>query len=666
MRTIGVDTGGTFTDFVFWEDGRLRLLKVASTPDAPEQAVLHGIRYWLNEGVPFRLLHGTTVGTNAILEGKGARTAFLTTRGFRDMLHIGRQERQELYSLCPRPRPCLAERALCAEVAERIAYDGTVLYPLHTEELERLIRRWKRAGVEAVAVCLLFSYVNPSHERALKAILERHFAVSISSEVAPEFREYERASTTFLNATLTPIMGRYLERLQASVGALGAEPILLSGSSGGLMSLPRARAYPLGTVLSGPAAGVMGAWALARQAGIPRALTLDVGGTSSDMALIDHEPLRATLGEIGGMPMRMPRLDIHTLGAGGGSLAYLDPAGGLRVGPQSAGADPGPAVYGKSLQPTLTDAHFVLGHLRPETFGFGQIALEPERAWRAIEPLAQALGLSIPETAEAIVEQARARIARGLRTLSAGRGYDPAQFTLVVFGGAGALHACALARLLQIPQWLVPPYPGVLSAYGLLWMEILHEAARTVLRELPDRTDPPLERVLIDLREECESVMREAGVPIGSFELHPYADLRYTGQSHEITVPLSMARLSQTKAEFERLHQARYGFTLSGRAVELVNMRLRAVALQPKPAGATWEPPADWLPPNLPSTATLILNGQTLEAPVIPRHALAPDEVVPAPALVVQPDATVLIEPGWHVQVCRRTGSLIGRWQGGQ
>lgn len=664
MPTVGVDTGGTFTDLVLWEGKQLRLMKVPSTPHAPERAVLQGIRQWVGEGTPFRLLHGTTVGTNAILEGKGARTAFLTTRGFKDLLHLARQDRQELYSLCPKPRPCLADRRLCAEIAERITYDGIILYPLHTDTLPSLIRKWKRAGVESVAICLLFSYANPTHERMLKTLLEPHFAVSLSSEIAPEFREYERASTTFLNATLMPIMRRYLQSLQEQAQGLGALQILLSGSSGGLMSLQRANNYPLGTVLSGPSAGVTGAWALARQAGIERVLTLDIGGTSSDMALIDKEPLRATLGEIGGMPMRMPRFDIHTLGAGGGSLAYLDPAGGLRVGPQSAGADPGPAVYGKGTNPTLTDAHFVLGHLIPETFGFGQVPIEPDRAWRALEPLANALGLSVPETAEAIVDQARARIARGLRTISAGKGYDPAQFTLLPFGGAGALHACALARLLHIPRWIVPPYPGVLSAYGLLWMDTVHEAVRTILRDLPIQIDPPLERALIDLREECESVMRQSGIPLGGYELYPYADLRYAGQSHEITVRIDLSRLGTARAEFERLHQARYHYALPDRKVELVNLRLRAVAFNPKPVEAGWESPSEWLPRPLRDTLTITLHGSSLEVPIIPRHALSPAEKVPAPALVVQPDATVLIELGWQVQVCPRTGALIGVWVG--
>jgi N-methylhydantoinase A len=504
---VGVDTGGTFTDFVLWREGRLRLLKLPSTPYAPEQAILDGLRQLLPNPPPhgFTLLHGTTVGTNRILERKGARTAFLTTEGFRDLLFLARQDRRQLYSLKPEPRPCLAARALCAEVPERLAHDGTVLRPLDTSGLGRLIRRWKREGVEAVAVCLLFAYANPAHERALHALLSPHFAVSLSSEVAPEFREYERASTTFLNAYLTPPMTRYLSALERAAGALGTTRTLVSHSAGGLMDTERACTLPVGTILSGPAAGVMGAWAVGRGVGAHRLLTLDIGGTSTDMALIDREPLRTSLGEIEGMPLRLPRLDVHTIGAGGGSIARLDAAGGLRVGPESAGADPGPAAYGKGDLPTLTDAHLVLGHLLPQAFGFGRIAVDPDRAAQAIEPLAHALGLSLYAAADAIVAQAQAKMARGLRSVSAARGISPESCTLLAFGGAGGLHLCALARMLGVRQWIAPPYPGVLSAYGLLWMDGVHEARRTVLTPLPDTRATRLDAVLLELRAECEA-----------------------------------------------------------------------------------------------------------------------------------------------------------------
>ncbi|MCX7992512.1 MAG: hydantoinase/oxoprolinase family protein [Fimbriimonadales bacterium] len=659
---LGVDTGGTFTDFVLWREGRLRLLKLPSTPHTPEQAVLAGVARLLPEPPPqgFTLLHGTTVGTNRVLERKGARTAFLTTEGFRDLLFLARQDRKSLYSLKPESRPCLAERALCAELPERLAYDGTVLRALDTSGLERLIRRWKREGVEAVAVCLLFAYANPQHERELKRLLAPHFAVSISSEVAPEFREYERASTTFLNAYLTPPMTRYLATLQREAQGMGASRVLLSHSAGGLMDVESACALPVSTILSGPSAGVMGAWAVGRGVGAHRLLTLDIGGTSTDMALIDREPLRTQLGEIEGMPLRLPRLDVQTIGAGGGSIARLDAAGGLRVGPESAGADPGPAAYGKGEQPTLTDAHLVLGHLLPQTFGFGQVGVDPDLSAKAIEPLAEVLGLSLAEAASAILEQARARMARGLRSVSAGRGVSPEGCTLVAFGGAGGLHLCALARLLGVRQWVAPPDPGVLSAYGLLWMDCVHEARRTVLTPLPDAPARQLEEALLELRAECEAAMRRMGVPVGGYELHPFADLRYEGQSYELTVPLDPARPALARTAFEREHATRYGFTLPERPVELATLRMRAVALNPKPAGACWEPPTGDLR-VLPTSATLWLGDKAITAPVIPREALQPDAPVPAPALIVQPDTTLLIEPGWQVSLDARTGVLVGR-----
>lgn len=659
---LGVDTGGTFTDFVLWREGRLHLLKLPSTPDAPERAVLEGIQRLLLDAPPqgFTLLHGTTVGTNRVLERKGARTAFLTTEGFRDLLFLARQDRIALYSLNPAPRPCLAERALCAEVPERLAYDGTVLRPLDVSGVNRLVRRWKREGVEAVAVCLLFAYANPVHERALKRLLAPHFAVSLSSEVAPEFREYERASTTFLNAYLTPPMTRYLESLQRAARGVGARRVLLSHSAGGLMDGERACAHPVSTILSGPAAGVMGAWAVGRGVGASRLLTLDIGGTSTDIALIDREPLRTHLGEIEGMPLRLPRLDVHTIGAGGGSLARLDAAGGLRVGPESAGAEPGPAAYGKGTLPTLTDAHLVLGHLLPQTFGFGNVAIDPDLAAKAIEPLADALGLTRQEAAAAVLEQARAKMARALRRVSAGRGINPESCTLIAFGGAGGLHLCALARLLGIHQWIAPPYPGVLSAYGLLWMDGVHEARRTLLTSLPDMPAQPVETVLMELRAECEAAMRQMGALVGSYELQLFADLRYEGQSYELTVPFDPEHPVGARQAFEQLHQTRYGFTLPNRPIELTTLRLRAVALNPKPAGASWEPHADYLS-DLPTTVLLWLSDKAVPVPVIPREALSPNAPIPAPALIVQPDSTLLIEPGWQVQLDKRTGALVGR-----
>ena len=671
---VGVDTGGTFTDFIAWSGQQLSLLKVPSTPAAPEQAVLQGLAHLTQSNPsPLMLLHGTTVGTNAILERKGARVAFLTTAGFRDLLFLARQTRRELYSLCPQPTPCLAERALCVEVPERLASDGMVLQPLDTSGLPRLIRRWKRDGVEAVVVCLLFSYANPVHERRLGELLSPHFSVSLSSEVAPEFREYERASTTFLNAYVMPILTRYLDALQARLQQVfkrtATASILLSHSNGGLMGCYRASKLPISTVLSGPAAGVMGAWAVGRQSGHPRLLTFDMGGTSTDVALIDREPARVGLAEIAGMPIRLPQLEVHTIGAGGGSIASLDTAGSLRGGPQSAGADPGPAAYGKSDQPTVTDAHVVLGHLLPETFGFGQIALQPECAWRALEALARALGLSVPEAAEAILEQARARMAKALRLVSAARGYDPAEFTLLAFGGAGPLHITALARLLGVKRWLLPRYPGILSAYGLLWMDVVHEAVRTVpgMPLLGDEWQKAnrngYDRLLMELHQECAQAIQEAGAAPEEASYSLYADLRYRGQSYEITVPFDPAQPHRAAERFHHQHERQYGFTMPEHPLELVNLRMRAVALQPKPVSREW---ASNIPDGvsnlkaLPTTTRLYLSGEWMEAPVLRREELLPRSSVPVPALIVQPDTTLLIEPGWQVEVDAQ-GNLVGQ-----
>jgi N-methylhydantoinase A len=651
---VGVDIGGTFTDFVIWEGARLRLHKQPSTPTAPEQAILQGIdRLQLPKHLD--LLHGTTVGTNTVLEGKGARTAFLTTAGFRDLLFLGRQTRRDLYSLCPAPTPTLAERALCAEIPERVSAEGDILQPLSLDTLPRLIRQWKRRGVQSVAVCLLFAYAYPEHERILRDALEPHFEVSLSSEVAPEFREYERASTTFLNAYLAPRMRTYLINLQTN--ASQADRVLVAHSNGGLMDIGQACRHPVSTLLSGPAAGVMGAWAVGRQANHHRLLTLDMGGTSTDVALIDLEPARTGTGEIGGMPLRLPRLDIHTVGAGGGSLAYLDIAGTLRVGPQSAGAAPGPAAYGKGDQPTVTDAHLILGHLNPECFGFGQVQLQPECSWHALERLGRQLGRSPQEVAGAILEQADAQMAKALRTVSVARGYDPARFSLLVFGGAGALHVCRLARLIGATQWIVPLYPGVLSAYGLLWSDTLHEAVRTVLIPVANLQVERLREQVRSMQQETEHALHEVGAQSKEAMVSLYTDLRYEGQSYELTVPLELSSMARAVQAFHEAHQQRYGYSITDQPAELVNLRMRTTVLQPKPVGL--------LPPdltlNIPhSEVEIYLSGEMQRVPVFARSSLESEQPVPSPCLIYQPDTTLLIESGWQVQVDGQS-NLIGR-----
>lgn len=651
---VGVDVGGTFTDFVVWEEGGLRLYKQPSTPADPERAILQGIES-LQLPHHFLLLHGTTVGTNTVLEGKGARTAFLTTTGFRDLLFLGRQSRRELYTFCPTPTPTLAERSLCAEVPERISAEGEVLQPLDLSSLPRLIGQWKRQGVQSIAVCLLFAYAYPEHEHLLRKELEPHFEVSLSCEVAPEFREYERGNTTFLNAYLAPRMRTYLRGLQTGLG--GGQQVLVAHSNGGLMGLERACQHPVSTLLSGPAAGVMGAWAIGRQSGYSRLITLDMGGTSTDVALIDHEPARSGSGEIGGMPLRLPRLDIHTVGAGGGSLATLDAAGSLRVGPQSAGADPGPAAYGKSDQPAVTDAHIVLGTLDPEYFGYGHVKLQPDRSWHAIEKLGRRLGRNPQEVASVILELADARMAKALRTVSVARGYDPAEFSLLVFGGAGALHVCRLARQVGAGQWIIPLYPGVLSAYGLLWSDPMHEAVRTLLLPIDRLQEGSLQKAVLSMQRETDAALHNAWADARDAVRSLYADLRYEGQSYELTVPIDLSSVARSARFFHEAHHHRYGYSMPEQPLELVNLRMRATVLQPKPVGFA---PSGASAGIFRAETEIYLNGEKRRVPVLARAGLEPGERVPSPCLIRQPDTTILIEPGWRVQVDGQ-GNLIGR-----
>lgn len=650
----GVDVGGTFTDFVFWTGSQLRLWKQPSTPAAPEEAIFQALSQQIDIQ-RFELLHGTTTATNALLERKGARTAFLTTEGFRDLLFLARQTRRELYSLNPEPAPTVADRALCAEVRERLSAEGQILKPLDLSALPALIQKWKRQKVQSVAVCLLFSYLYPDHERILGEWLSPHFDVSLSSQVAPEFREYERASTTFLNAYVAPRMKQYLSALEQGAHSRGASQLLIAHSNGGLMSAQRAREHPVSTLLSGPAAGVIGAWAVGRQARENQLLTFDMGGTSTDAALIYREPSRAGFGEIDEMPLRLPRIDIQTVGAGGGSLARLDSAGSLRVGPESAGADPGPAVYGKGDLPTVTDAHFVLGTLLPETFGYGQFHLNPARAWQAIEKLAKPLNRSVQETAEAILDQADAQMARALRKVSVARGFDPADFTLIPFGGAGALHVCRLARWMGMTRWLIPEIPGALSAYGLLWMDLMHEAVRSLLIDFSSYDRLRVQRILTDLEEECENALRSAGAPPDSMTYSTLIDLRYHGQSYELTVPFNSRDPKRAEEAFHQAHRQQFGFDLPDRPLEFVNLRMRGASLNPKPIGLR---ACNTLMPA-PRQTKIYWSGETLEVAAFSRSELPLKSPVPVPCLIVQPDTTIWIEPGWQAQV-DSLGNIIG------
>ncbi|MBI1357826.1 MAG: hydantoinase/oxoprolinase family protein [Acidobacteria bacterium] len=554
----GVDTGGTFTDFVFWDGERLRTYKARSTPEDPSRAILDGLPAETQE-----LVHGSTVATNALLERKGARTALVATEGFEDLLEIGRQNRRSLYDWLDAGRQPLVERSLRFGLPERVRADGSVETALTLDAVERLEAGLHRAGAESVAVCLLHSYAAPQHERMVgEALRERGFFVSLSSEILPEYREYERASTTAVNAYVSPKMAGYLRRLDA--GAPPGARLRVFQSNGGSMSAAQAGAEAVRTVLSGPAGGVQGAVEAARAAGFERLISFDMGGTSTDVALYDGRFEYASETELADCPVRVAMLDIHTVGAGGGSIAWFDPAGALRVGPESAGAEPGPVCYGSGDRVTVTDANLILGRIDPERFLSGRMRLDEPRARRALEQMAARAGVGAEELARAVVATANSNMERAIRRISVERGKDPRELALVAFGGAGPLHACELAERLKMRTVLAPRHAGVLSALGMLTADFVRDHSASLL-------DRDAEPVFQALEQQALAELREEG--FAEARLERSIDLRYRGQSYEITVPWS------ERDRFDAAHERLYGYRHEGRAQEAVTARLRAVGV---------------------------------------------------------------------------------------
>jgi N-methylhydantoinase A len=651
---IGIDIGGTFTDFVLFDDrsGAYHTYKQLSTPYDPAQAVLDGLALLAGLGLvasshaaTTEIVHGSTVATNALLERKGARTAMVTTAGFGDILAIGRQNRSALYDLfVDRPEP-LVPAARRLEVAERVDRHGAILQELDPMELPWLVQRLRALQAESVAVCLLFSFANPSHEQLIaRALREAGFLVSTSWEILPEFREYERASTTVVNAYVSPVLDRYLGRLQAELAGVD---LRIMQSNGGSISAQEARRHAVRSILSGPAGGVVGAFHVATVAGLSRVITFDMGGTSTDVSLCDGSIRLTSEAEIGGLPVRVPVIDIHTVGAGGGSIASVDAGGALRVGPQSAGAEPGPACYGAGGDlPTVTDANLVLGRLAAEHFLGGRIGLDRAAAEHALADLAMRAGLVAPPgltraqaAALGVIQVANAHMERALRVISVERGFDPEDFALVTFGGAGGLHACDLARALGIRQVLVPAGASTLSAFGMLVAEVVKDYVQTIM--LPGTTS------LVDLEQAMEPLIARAreemaadGLNLHQVALFPEADVRYVGQSYELAVPL----LPDPVAAFHKAHQQAYGHSERAAPVEIVNLRLRAVGAVPRPvlpAGDLGQPEPS---PALLDRRPVVLADGPDTVPFYDGAALRPGNVVPGPAVVIYPDTTVFVE----------------------
>lgn len=632
IQLVGIDVGGTFIDYVALEPARpVRVHKALNRPGALAESILEGLAQVAPDGA-HEVIHGTTVATNAVIQRRGARTALVTTRGFADVIEIGRQDRPDLYSLeSTRPGP-LVGPDLRFELDERVTADGEVVTPLSDAEIDRLVAAVAAELPEAAAVCLLFSFLRPEHEERVAQALRAAGVpfVTTSSEVMPEYREYERTTTTVGNAYVSPILAGYLGHVSESLAKdFGVARFEVMQSNGGVLSAAEAAQNGVRMLLSGPAGGVAGAFELARQHSVDRIISFDMGGTSTDVALCDGFIPTSVERAVAGVPVRLPMVDIETVGAGGGSLARLDRGGALRVGPESAGADPGPACFGRGTLPTVTDAQAVCGLLDVETFLGGRMRLDLARARSAIGSLAEAMGVDELTAAEGTLHLANVTIEQAIRRISIERGFDPREFTLVAFGGAGPLHACAVADGLGITRVMVPPFPGVMSALGMAMADAVRDFSLSVLGG-----DGSADRAWPTLESQAERALRNA-------EVTRTVDCRYRGQGYELEIAAEPA--ASLAERFHDAHLRRFGFEDREREVELVTARLRARRRRMIP---------DWLPPPIesaqePRQTRVRWGGASFDTSVIHRSQVQLGERLPGPALVVQADSAAFVAPGW-------------------
>ena len=674
LLQVAIDTGGTFTDCVWAERGQLRMLKVFSTPADPSRAIVEALGK-ISPTRPVILLHGTTVGTNTLLQRKGARVALVTTAGFEDAVEIGRQSRPKLYDLFFDGIAPLVSADLRFGLNERTASDGEILQAPSRQDLQSLADKLRQTHPEAIAISLLFSFANPKTENAVaRALKELGLPLSVSHQILPEFREYERTSTVVVNAYLQPVMQHYLnslERRARSPRRSGAAQsrIFVMQSSGGITSLASAAREPVRTLLSGPAGGVVGAAAMARRSGVERIISFDMGGTSTDVALVDGEIQAGSQAEIAGLPMGVPMLDIHTVGAGGGSIARFDAAGALRVGPESAGADPGPICYGHGTQPTVTDANLLLGRLRPQRFLGGDFRLDLERTRRlVVEWLKRhAANLTLEQFAAGVIRVVNSTMEKAIRVVSIERGYDPREFTLVAFGGAGGLHACELAEALSIPRVMIPALPGALSAFGTLVSDVVKDYSRTVLWRVAAKLPAErLEQEFAALRRRAEAAFQEEDWS-GAINHRHSADVRYQGQGYELNISYTRHLIRDFRYE----HQRRYGYNYPERDVELVTLRLRssikssqAIAASSKihvgPAGSG-RPGRERLGRAPLDRAPVLFGGKKLAVAIYARDSLQPAKKYSGPAVVTEYSATTVMPPGRRFWLDKWGSLLIER-----
>ncbi len=669
MHVVGVDIGGTFTDFVLYDpdSGAVQVHKVRSTPHEPERATAAGLtqlceRSGLRPSDVDTIFHGTTIATNAVLEHDGAIAGLVTTSGFRDVVHIGRHQRPQHYSVMQdipwQARPFVKRRHRKV-VAERLVPPaGDVLEPLDEEGVRRAARELREEGVEAVAVCFLFSYLNPAHERRAARIIAEEIPgafVTASADIFPQFREFERFTTACMNAFVGPKTGRYLERLAGAVeeqGVHGGLRVMMS--NGGVASVQAAAEKPVALLLSGPAAGILGGLWAGRLSGRERLITFDMGGTSADIGLVTERGISEASARdtwVAGYPLLVPMVDVHAIGAGGGSIAYVDEGGAFRVGPRSAGADPGPACYGRGGElPTITDAHVVLGRIDPARFLGGEMPLDRELAVAAVQRLADALGIDLLEAAQGIVLIANAGMARAIRSRTIEKGHDPREFTLVAFGGAGPLHAAELAELLEVPEVLVPPYPGITSAIGLLASDLKYDQMRTVFMVEGAVDVDRLNRELAELEAELRTQLLEDGIPDEEIVVDRSLDCRYVGQGYELRVPLGVDGYADSALdEFHRLHEQEYGHAFRD-PIEIVNLRVTAIGRRPTLGGALAVSGGSLEEALLgEGEGVFRQNGRLVPTRTthLDRANLPIDEPIQGPAVIFQRDTTTVVPPGW-------------------
>jgi len=674
---IGVDTGGTFTDVALVEErtGKSYITKVPSTPHNPSLAVLNGLRQIVEEtGIDYEeisfFIHGSTVATNALLEQKGARTALLTTKGFKDVLQIGRQTRPKLYDFRARKAEPLVPRNFRLELDERIDADGNIIRKIDRQELLNIVESLKENEIQSLAICFINSYINPIHEKEVKQILSEAvpgLSITLSCEVLPEIKEYERTSTVVANAYVLPKMKYYLGHLNTNLERMNiSSNLYVMQSNGGIISAETAINMPIRTMLSGPAGGVLAGSILAKNTSFKNIITIDMGGTSLDTALIENEnPQFTTISEIEGRPIKVPMVEMHTIGSGGGSIAWIDSGGALRVGPHSAGATPGPVCYGRGgEEPTVSDANVILGRLNPDSILGGRMKIDVASARRVIkEKIADPLGMTVEKAAEGILKVVNANMVRGIRVISIEKGYDPREFSLMAFGGAGPLHAVDIANELGCKEVIIPPNPGITCAMGMLMADVRHDYVRTYSSKLSlvelDDINHALKTLIVEALED----LKKEGFDSDTIELKASLDLRYVRQAYEINIPLNGAHVNHTTLHeavrtFHETHERIYGFNRHEEELEVVNIRLIGIGkiTELKKDGSNEEVNRKSVEPI--SVRLVYFNDAYVSAPVYQRNDLNSDVTINGPAIIEQLDSTIIIYPDQKA-ITDQSGNLI-------